>query len=68
MVYRVYVRWPNQRISHKTVTASKAVADAAWAELKLVEWAGGNTPVGLAYTYRENGKAKPEQVDYVAFS
>jgi hypothetical protein len=68
MTYRVYVRWPNQRVSLKTSTASKAVADAAWAELKLLEWKDDNKPVGLAYTFRENGKAKPVQVEYIAIS
>lgn len=59
MTYRVYVRWPGQRVTHKTNTESKAVADAAWEELKLVEWDEENKPLGLAYSC--DGK----QVDYI---
>jgi hypothetical protein len=59
MTYRVYVRWPGQRVTHKTNTESKAIADAAWEELKGIKWEGENKPVGL--TYSCNG----EQVDYV---
>jgi len=59
MTYRVYVRWPGQRTSNKTVTPSKAVADAAWDELTSKSWPKGNTPLGLAYTH--DGK----QVEYI---
>ena len=33
MTYRVYVRWPDQRVSNKTSTPSEAVARAAFDEL-----------------------------------
>lgn len=33
MIYRVYVRWPNQRVSDKTTTVSKTVAKFAFDEL-----------------------------------
>ncbi len=59
MTYRVYVRWPKQRTSHKTVTPSKEVADAAWDELLSTSWDKDNRPIGLAYT--QDGK----QLDYV---
>jgi len=50
MTYRVYVRWPGQKVTHKTNTESKAVADAAWEELKNIEWPDDDKPDGLAYT------------------
>ncbi len=60
MTYRIYARWPpGQFPTHKTNTASKAIADAAWIELKNTKWEDGKKPIGLAYTC--NGK----QVDYV---
>lgn len=33
MSYRIYLRWPGQRVSDKTVTASPAVAEQAFREL-----------------------------------
>ena len=33
MTYRVYLRWPNQRISDKTVTASSSEAESAFRKL-----------------------------------
>jgi hypothetical protein len=62
MTYRIYVRWPKQKVSHKTTTDSKKVADAAWDELKNTQWEGENKPIGL--TYSHNGT----QVDYVDLS
>lgn len=32
-MYRIYVRWPEQRVSDKTATPSPAVAEAAFREL-----------------------------------
>lgn len=34
MTFRVYVRWPHQRVSQKTSTESRAVADIAFTELR----------------------------------
>jgi hypothetical protein len=59
MTYRVYARWPKQRVSHKTNTTSKAIADAAWEELLSLQWEKGNRPLGLAYTH--NG----DQIEYI---
>lgn len=33
MTYRVYLRWPEQRVSDKTTTESETVATLAWQEL-----------------------------------
>ena len=49
-------------MTHKTNTESKAVADAAWEELKRIKWDADNKPIGLAYNC--NG----EKVDYVDLS
>jgi hypothetical protein len=62
MTYRVYVRWPGQRVTKKTITASKAIADTAWHDLKRMVWPGKHKPIGLAYSL--NGA----QVDYVDLS
>jgi hypothetical protein len=57
--YRIYARWLGQKVSDKTVTESKVVADFAWAELRRLSWNGEAKPIGLTYTC--NGK----QVDYI---
>jgi hypothetical protein len=57
--YRIYARWAGQKVTDKTVTESKPVADFAWEELARVSWKGEVKPIGLTYTC--NGK----QVDYV---
>lgn len=62
MKYKVYVRWPGQRVTDKTTTESKAVADAAWTNLANSQWNDGRRPLGFAYT----GDGK--QVDYVDLS
>jgi hypothetical protein len=36
MIYLVYVRWPDQTTSEKTATASRAVAEFAFAELRAL--------------------------------
>jgi hypothetical protein len=59
MTYRVYVRWPRQKVSNKTNTESKEVADAAWNELKQLLWNGKQKPIGLVYSC--NGK----QLNYI---
>jgi hypothetical protein len=62
MTYRVYVRWPGQKVSDKTVTESRAVADLAYQELiTRTDWPGGTRPLGVAYT--QDGK----QVAYLNF-
>jgi hypothetical protein len=62
MTYRLYARYADQSVTHKTNTESKAVADAAWEELKRIKWDADNKPIGLAYNC--NG----EKVDYVDLS
>ena len=57
--YRIYARWAGQKVTDKTVTESKPVADFAWEELRRVSWNGEIKPIGLTYTC--NGK----QVDYI---
>lgn len=60
MTYRVYLRWPGQKTSDKTVTESRSVAELAFKELKAREDLRGR-PVGLAFS--EDGK----QLEYVDF-
>ena len=36
--YRTYARYDDQSVEHRTETASKAVADFAWEELKNKKW------------------------------
>lgn len=62
MTYRIYARWPGQKVTHKTNTESKTVADVAWEELKQIEWEADNMPIGLAYN------CDGEKVDYVDLS
>lgn len=57
--YRIYARWAEQKVTDKTVTENKAVADFAWEELRRLSWNGEVKPIGLTYTC--NGK----QVDYI---
>jgi hypothetical protein len=57
--YRIYARWAGQKVTDKTVTESKPVADFAWEELRRVSWEGEIKPIGLTYTC--NGK----QMDYI---
>ena len=59
MTYRVYVRWPGQKVSNKTNTESKEVADTAWNELKQLRWDDKQKPIGLVYSC--NGK----QLNYI---
>ena len=54
MTFRVYARWPQQKVTDKTVTESKAVADFAFQELIERRWPVGAAPLGIAYT--QNGK------------
>ena len=60
MTFRVYVRWPRQRVSDKTVTSSRAVADAAFKE--LVERPGLAKQGALGIAFSEDGR----QIDYRA--
>ena len=54
VTYRVYVRWPQQKVSQKTSTYSKRLADMAWEEVLQIDW-GDVQPVGISYT--ANNKA-----------
>jgi hypothetical protein len=59
ITYRIYARWAGQKVTDKTVTESKAVADFAWEELLRLSWNGVDKPLGLTYTC--NGK----QLNYI---
>ncbi|MVF24220.1 hypothetical protein EVC37_21815 [Methylocaldum sp. BRCS4] len=62
MTYRVYLRWPGQRVTDKTTTESRTVADLAYAELvNRTDWPGDERPLGVGYT--KDGK----QVQYHNF-
>jgi len=55
MTFRVYLRWPNQRVSDKTATESRAVADLAFRELEAkADLLTSQGALGISYT--ENGK------------
>lgn len=63
MTHRVYVRWPDQRVTEKTTTESRRVAEAAVDELK--ERAQGLLAEGaLGIAWTEDGK----QVAYLPFA
>ena len=53
MTFRVYLRWPGQKVSDKTVTESKEVAELAYNQLVNREY-GKQQPLGVAFT--EDGK------------
>ena len=57
--YRIYARWAGQKVTDKTVSECKPVADFAWAELRRLSLNKEVKPIGLTYTC--NGK----QVDYI---
>jgi len=59
MTFRVYLRWPGQRVTDKTSTESRVVAEAAFAD--LVKQADAFAAKGaLGITLTENGR----QLDY----
>lgn len=62
MTHRVYVQWPNQRVSDKTVTESESVARFAFEELKNRSDLKVEGARGVAWT-KDSGK-----VDYYEFS
>lgn len=64
MTYRVYLRWPDQRVSDKTVTEDRALADLAFKTLVARTDLIGK-PVGVAFT--ENVGGGPQQIAYHAF-
>ena len=53
MTYRIYARWADGKVSDKTTTESRTVADFAWSELCKIRWEDTNKPEGLTYTSRE---------------
>jgi hypothetical protein len=53
MTFRIYLRWPGQKVTDKTVTESKEVAEVAYNELVNREY-GKQQPLGVAFT--EDGK------------
>ena len=59
MTYRVYLRWPEQKVSDKTVTKSRELADLAY-ELLVARQDLAAKPVVLAFTHSRSG-TKPEQ-------
>lgn len=63
MTYRVYVRWPGQKTSHKTASESISIAQTAFDE--ITDNAVRFTEQGaLGVTFTDNGK----QLDYRKFS
>jgi hypothetical protein len=55
MTYRVYLRWPAQKVTDKTVTESRSVAELAYKELVTrTDWPSDVKPLGVAFT--EDGK------------
>lgn len=64
MTYRVYLRWPGQKVTDKTTTESEAVAKLAFDELKQRNDLRGQ-PVGAAFT--QDGKSI-EYFDFAAAS
>lgn len=51
MPYRVYVRWPRQQTTDKTVTDSLAVAELAYEELQVVvQTLREKGAIGIAFT------------------
>jgi hypothetical protein len=55
MTFRVYVRWPGQQVTDRTSTESRAIAEAAYAELvKNAETF--KTKGALGITFTESGK------------
>jgi hypothetical protein len=60
--YRIYARWPEQKVSDKTTTESRTVAMFAFQELVDRQWPAGAEPVGIAIT--QDGK----QLDYHTFA
>jgi hypothetical protein len=64
MTYRVYLRWPDQKVSDKTVTEDRALAELAYKTLVARTDLIGK-PVGAAFTSRVNGV--PQQIAYHAF-
>jgi hypothetical protein len=64
MTYRVYLRWPDQKVSDKTVTEDRAIAELAFKILVARTDLIGK-PVGAAFTTKVDGK--PQQIAYHAF-
>ena len=62
MTFRVYLRWPGQRVSDKTTTDSKAVAELAFHELvSNAAQLASQGALGISLT--EDGK----QIEYRRF-
>ena len=64
MTYRVYLRWPDQRVSDKTVTEDRMLAEIAFNTLVARKDLIGKS-VGAAFTSRVNGV--PQQIAYHDF-
>ena len=64
MTYRVYLRWADQRVSDKTVTEDRGLAELAYKTLVAREDLLGK-PVGVAFTERAGGQ--PRQIAFHAF-
>ena len=55
MTFRVYVRWPGQQVTDRTSTESRAIAQAAYAELvQNAETFKAKGALGITFT--ESGK------------
>jgi hypothetical protein len=57
MTYRVYVRWPDSRVSDKTATDDRAVAEFAYQRLIARKDLAGKG-AGVAFTYAIGGKSQ----------
>lgn len=62
MTFRVYVRWPGQRVSDRTTTESRAVAEVAYGELVERSDLAAQGALGVAFTEDQR------QVAYHAFN
>jgi hypothetical protein len=55
MTFRVYLRWPRQRVTDKTSTESRVVAEAAYSDLlKQAETFAAKGALGISLT--EDGR------------
>ncbi len=65
MTYRVRLQWPGQRVTEKTTTESKAVADYAFCDL-LSRYAGQDCAASM--TRRDGKKQRADSLAYVDLS
>ncbi len=66
MTYRVYLRWPPQRVTDKTTTESRAVAEFAFKELLARADLAGKD-VAATFTEKSENAATAENISYHDF-